>query len=195
MIKKIYALAIVCAILSFHSEIFSARLEIKPGYFFFSDHTLRQIYRHGGFEIQGSGTYPLSEMINLYGSIGYIHIKGKSLQGNQETSMSQIPVDVGLRVIADLCEYVQGYLSIGPRFFYVRQHNDSMYVDQNIHGKGLGLFVNAGCNLISYDCILFGIFGEYAFEKKSFQPTTPNVYGQDIPIGGFTFGASAGLEF
>jgi hypothetical protein len=48
----------------------SAWFEIKPGYFFFSNHILREIY-HGEFEIQGSITYPLYEMLALYGSLGY----------------------------------------------------------------------------------------------------------------------------
>ena len=200
MIKKIYILAIVCFMSSLSAEISSAWLEIKPGYFFFSDHTLRKIY-HGGFEIQGSVTYPLCGILALYGSLGYLQVKGKSLHAHQPTSISQIPFDLGLRAIFNLgeraCwnECVKGYLSIGPRFFHFHQHNDSIYVPRNIRRNGVGLFINGGCNFIKNDCFLLGIFGEYAFEKKSFASCIPNVYGRDIQIGGFTFGASTGFVF
>ena len=192
MIKKICVMAIACVISSVHAETW---LEIKPGYFFFSNHTLRKIY-HGGFEIQGSGSYPLCGALALYGSLGYLHVKGKSLQANQKTSISQIPIDVGLRAITPLSECLRGYLTIGPRYFYFHQHNDSTFVNRNIRRTGFGFFINGGCNFIANDCFLLGIFGEYAFEQKSFKSMMPNVYGKpDVQIGGFTFGASIGFVF
>ena len=195
MIKKIYALAIACIVPSLPAYTPSTWLEIKPGYFFFSNHTLAKIY-HGGFEIQGSGSYPLCGMIALYGSIGYIHAKGKSLHAHQKTSISQIPIDLGLRAITPLSECVNGYLSIGPRYFYFHQHNDSTYVNRNISRNSLGFFINGGCNFIKNDYLLLGIFGEYGFEQKSFTSKIPNVYGRHgIQIGGFTVGASIGLAF
>ncbi len=195
MIKKIYALAIACVIPSLYGQISCPWLEIKPGYFFFANHTLAKIY-HGGFEIQGSVSYPLCGMIALYGSLGYLHVKGKSLNGNQKTSISQVPLDAGVRSMVNLSECVKGYFSIGPRYFYFHQHNDSTYVNRNIRANGFGFFINGGCNFINNDCLLLGIFGEYAFEQKSFKSMIPNVYGrQDIQIGGFTFGASIGFVF
>lgn len=195
MIKKIGVLAIACIVPSFHGQLSHSSLEIKPGYFFFANHTLRKIY-HGGFEIQGSVTHPLCGMIAAYGSIGYIHAKGKSLGDNQKTSISHVPLDLGFRAIAEVSDYAKAYLSAGPRFFYFHQRNDSTFVPQNVRTNGFGFFINGGCNVIKNDCFLFGIFGEYAFEQKSFRSTIPNIYGRrDLQIGGFTFGASVGFEF
>ncbi len=195
MIKKICALAIACCMSSLYAEITQTWLEIKPGYFFFANQTLGKIY-HGGFEIQGSLSYPLWEMIALYGSLGYLQVKGRSLQGNQKTSIFQVPLDIGLRIVADLNECANGYLSIGPRYFYFRQHNDSIYVNRNICRNGLGFFINGGCNFVKNEYFLLGIFGEYAFEQLSFNSMIPNVYGrQNMQVGGFTFGASIGFVF
>lgn len=180
---------------SLYAEITQTWLEIKPGYFFFANQTLGKIY-HGGFEIQGSLSYPLWEMIALYGSLGYLQVKGRSLQGNQKTSIFQVPLDIGLRIVADLNECANGYLSIGPRYFYFRQHNDSIYVNRNICRNGLGFFINGGCNFVKNEYFLLGIFGEYAFEQLSFNSMIPNVYGrQNMQVGGFTFGASIGFVF
>lgn len=172
-----------------------AWLEIKPGYFFFSNHLLRKIY-HGGFEIQGSLTCPLSPMVALYSSLGYLKVKGRSLGAWQRTSVSQVPIDLGVRALVDLRECLTAYLTVGPRYFYFHQHNDSMFVNRNIRRNGFGFFINGGCNFIKDDCYLLGIFGEYTFEQKSFSSTMPNVYGRrDLQIGGFTFGASVGFMF
>ncbi len=195
MIKKICALAIACMVPSLHGQTSCSWLEIKPGYFFFSNNTLRKIY-HGGFEIQGSGTFPVSEIFALYGSVGYLRTSGKSLEGNQKTSISQVPLDLGLRLIADLGQCTKGYLSIGPRYFIFHQRNDSIYVNRKIDRTGVGFFINAGVNFIKKDCFLLGIFGEYAVEQKSFESLMPNVYGRhDVQIGGFTVGASFGITF
>lgn len=197
MIKKIgvFAIVITCIMPMIHGHNDNAWLEIKPGYFFFSNHLLRKIY-HGGFEIQGSLSCPLSPMIALYSSLGYLHAKGRSLGAHQKTSIMQIPIDLGIRAIADLCECFKGYLTIGPRFFYFHQHNDSTFVNRNIRRNGFGFFINGGCNLVKDDCFLLGVFGEYGFEQKSFSSTMPNVYGRrDVQIGGFTFGASIGFIF
>lgn len=135
-------------------------------------------------------------MISLYGSLGYVHASGRSLQGNQKTSVSQVPLDLGLRAIANVDEHVKGYLSLGPRYFFFHQHNHSSFVNKNINRNGLGFFINGGFNFINNDGFLLGLFGEYAFEQKSFKSKIPNVYGrQDLQIGGFTFGASLGFAF
>ncbi len=197
MIKKISALAIAvaCIMPSINAHNSDVWLEIKPGYFFFSNHTLRKIY-HGGFEIQGSVTYPLCGMIALYSSIGYLHVKGRSLGDNQKTSISQVPLDLGFRAIFDVRSNIQSYLTIGPRFFYFHQRNDSAFVPRNVHRNGFGFFINGGCNFIHNDRFLLGIFGEYGFQQKSFSSTIPNVFGRkDLQIGGFTFGASIGFVF
>lgn len=196
MIKKIGALlALTCCISLLPAQDSCAWFEIKPGYFFFSHHTLRKIY-HGGFEIQGSVTYPVCGVLALYGALGYLRVKGKSLGACQKTSISQIPLDFGLRAITDVTECVNAYLTIGPRFFHFHQHNNSVYVPKNIRKNGLGFFVNGGCNFMKDDRFLFGLFGEFAFEQKSFKSSVPLVYGRkDVQIGGFTFGASGGFMF
>lgn len=195
MIRKIYIFIIACMMPALHAHNTASWIEIKPGYFFFANHTMRKIY-HGGFEIQGSLTYTLDRMIGLYSSIGYVHVKGKSLGAHQKTSISQVPIDLGARAIIDVCECVKGYLTIGPRFFYFHQRNYSSFVDPNIRRNGFGFFINGGCNFIQNDYLFLGIFGEYGFQQKSFSSTIPNVFGRkDLQIGGFTFGASIGFMF
>lgn len=195
MIKKIGILAIVYLMSSLHASTSYTWFEIKPGYFLFSNHTLRKIY-HGGFEIQGSGSYPLSEKVDLYGSIGYIHAKGTSLQGNQKTSMWQLPINLGLKATACMTERLRCYVAAGPRYFHFHQYNDSTYVNQNISKNGAAFFINGGLYYLTHDCFLLGIFTEYAFERKSFTSDRPNVYGiRQLPVGGFMFGATLGIGF
>ncbi len=193
MLKKLILCTLACLAHQLHAHP-SSWLEIKPGYFF-ANHTLRKIY-HGGYEIQASITRPLSDDIALYGSIGYIHARGKSLGEHQKTSISQVPLDLGVRAFASISKHTTAYLGAGPRFFYFHQRNNSSFVDPHVHTNGFGFFINGGWNYINRNGFIGGIFGEYAFQQQSFKSTMPNVYGRsDLQIGGFTFGASVGLEF
>jgi hypothetical protein len=197
MIKKIGTLivGIACIMPAISAQNSNVWLEIKPGYFFFANHTLGKIY-HGGFEIQGSLSCPIDRMIALYSSIGYLHVKGKSLGDNQRTTISQVPLDLGIRAIVDVADYAKSYLTIGPRFFYFHQRNDSTFVNRNIRRNGFGFFINGGCNFIHHERMFLGIFGEYGFQQKSFSSTIPNVNGRkDLQVGGFTFGLSLGFMF
>jgi len=171
-------------------------LEIKPSYFFFATSPMRQIYNHGGFEVQGSVSVPVCKYLDLYGSVGYRKTRGHALNTCEKTSLNVIAVDIGLKPIFKFCERFYYFFAIGPRYFHFHQHNDSPYVDCKINGNGIGLFVNTGFDVLLADHFLLGIFGEYSYEKKKICPKKPNVFSNGgVQIGGFAFGVSLGYAF
>ncbi len=196
MYKKIARLSLLlCALTQYASDV-TPLLEIKPSYFFFSASPLKNIYNHGGFEIQGSVSLPLCDYLDLYGSIGYRHARGHALNSCEKTSLAVVPVDIGLRPIVNFCERFYYFFAIGPRYFHFHQHNNSPYVDCVIKGSGIGLFANTGFNVLLADCFSLGIFGEYSYEKKRVCPKMANVFSNGrMQIGGFAFGASLGYAF
>jgi hypothetical protein len=173
----------------------SPLLELKPGYFFFADSLMRKIYHKGGFEIQGSGSYPLWKWLNLYASVGYLRTQGRSINGDEKTVLWQVPVDIGLKAILEVVNKVSCYVGFGPRYFYVHQHNDSQYVDNNLHRYGIGLFSNIGFNFYPVQHGIVGLFSEYGYEKASFCPHTLNVHSSKGHISGVTFGVTLGYAF
>ncbi len=171
-------------------------LEIKPSYFFFSACPMNNIYNHGGFEIQGSASVPICKYLDAYGSIGYRRVRGHALSTCSKTSLTVIPIDIGLKPIFNFCERFNYFFAIGPRYFYFNQHNKSPYVDCRINDIGIGLFVNTGLNVLIADRFLLGIFGEYSYEKKKICPSASNVFSNgNVQIGGFAFGVSLGYAF
>lgn len=171
-------------------------LEIKPSYFFCTSTPLKDIYHHGGFELQGSVSAPVCKHLDFYGSIGYRHLSGHALNTDEKTKLTVVPLDIGLKPIFNWGESLYYFLAFGPRFFYFNQHNDSSYVDRKTNRGGVGLFVNTGFNLLFANGFLLGIFGEYSYEKGSISPRMSNVFsGGSIQLGGFAFGLSVGREF
>lgn len=171
-------------------------LEIKPSYFFFAASSMKDIYNNGGFELQGSVSVPVYDYLDFYGSIGGRKAWGRALNSCEKTSLTVVPFDIGLKPVFNFCERFYYFFAIGPRFFYFHQRNHSPYVDCKINGRGVGLFVNSGFNVLLADRFLLGIFGEYSYEKKSICPCKPRVYSNgSTQLGGFAFGVSLGYDF
>lgn len=179
---------------------FSPLVEVKAGYFFFSDSKMRKIYKNGGLDLQLCASYPLFNMtnrwtINAYGAIEYFRRSGKSINGHQKTSLWSIPVNVGLKSIYTINSNIQYYFGIGPRYFYVNQHNHSSHVYKNKSKNGVGFFVNSGFNWFLCKNFVADIFGEYSYAKAHFHSRKARVYTRNIQIGGFSFGGGLGYLF
>lgn len=174
-------------------------LEAKAGYFFFADSKMRKIYDKGGLDLQLSLSYPVQTWperygLDIYASVEYLQRSGKSLGSREKTSIWEIPVSLGLKPIFAICPKVQYYFAVGPRYFYVHQHNHSSYVSKNIDRNVIGLFVNTGFNFIPCSHFLIDLFGEYSFARTHFHSKS-NTYGRKVQVGGFAFGAGLGYAF
>ncbi len=177
-----------------------AILEAKGGYFFFSDAKMRKIYERGGLDLQIAASYPLHfwkdrARLEIYGSVEYLERSGYSINYHQKTSIWEIPVNLGLKPVFILSRTAHYYFSLGPRYFYVHQHNSSEYVDKIQTKNGIGLFVNTGFNFIIRQSFLVDIFGEYSYSPIHCHPSQTNIYGRSTQIGGFTFGGGLGYVF
>jgi hypothetical protein len=179
---------------SSHSKV-QPVLEVKGGYFFFSDAKMRKIYNKGGLDLQISGSYPIWRWLQIYGSVEYLERHGRSLHGHQKTSIWEIPVSLGLKPVITICPKVQYYFTLGPRYFFVHQHNDSSYVNRNIGRSGIGGFVNTGFAFFPLHHLLVDVFGEYSYERVHVHSSKTNVYGRNIQVGGFSFGVGLGYAF
>lgn len=178
----------------------SPLFELKAGYFRFSDSKMRKIYDRGGSDIQLCASYPFGCSISgwgidAYGAVEYFHRSGKSINGHQKTSLRSIPINIGLKPVYNINSRMQYYFAIGPRYFYLRQHNHSSYVCKNKSRNGLGLFVNTGFNYFLCERFTIDIFGEYSYAKIRFHSGESRVYTRNIQIGGFTFGGGLGWKF
>lgn len=179
---------------------FQPLLEVKTGYFFFSNSKMQRIYDRGGLDVQLCASSPLwirtcGWAVDVYGAVEYFQRSGKSLHEHQKTSLWAVPINIGFKPVYAINADAQYYFTIGPRAFYIHQHNDSSYVDKNRSRKGLGFFVNTGFNYRLCGRVDVDIFGEYSHAKIHFYNGKSRVYTRDIQVGGLTFGVGLGCEF
>lgn len=175
-------------------------LEVKTGYFFFSNLHMRKIYDKDGWDIQLCATYPLWNLncrwtLNAYGAVEYFYKSGQSINGHQKTSLWSVPINIGLKPSYAINANMDYYFAIGPRYFTIHQHNRSSYVYKNKSKNGLGFFANTGFNYSLCNHFVIDVFGEYSYAKMHFYAGKSCVYTRNIQVGGFTFGGGLGYEF
>jgi opacity protein-like surface antigen len=170
-------------------------LEAKAGYFFFSDSKMRKVYNDGGIDLQISGSYPLWNWIQLYGSVEYLQKHGRSLGGHQKTRIWAVPLSLGLEPVFTINRLVDYYFTVGPRYFFVHAHNDSSSLDRHKSQNGLGGFINTGFHFFPWDNLVIDVFGEYSYKRMHFHTSKRNVFTREVQVGGFAFGAGIGYAF
>lgn len=175
-------------------------VEFKAGYFNFTDSRLRKIYDKGGLDLQLATSYPLCNLacgwtLHAYGALEYFRRSGKSIHGHQHSVLWSVPVNIGLKPVYTISDSLEYYFAIGPRFFYLNQHNHSSYVPSSRSRNGCGLFVNTGFNYNLSECSLINLFGEYSYGKVRFHSGRHHVYSRSTHIGGYTFGGGLGYKF
>lgn len=167
-------------------------IEAKAAYFIFSDDNMQDVYGNGGYQLQLSGDFALTDIWHLYGSVGYIGASGRSTHFKQKTQFYQIPIDIGLKPIIPITSCIDWYMALGPRLFYAHQHNHSDFVSKNVSKGGVGLFVNSGITFTPDSNYYFDLFGEY-----SYQPLHPSSkhgsFSKNIDVGGFSIGTGFGF--
>lgn len=177
------------------SALESPNLEVKLGYFMFTDSKMREVFDHGGIDVQLSTSYPVRRHLQIYASVEYQRKSGHSINGREETTFWAVPLSLGLKPVATFSSYAQGYFTIGPRYVFAHVHNDSHFVDRNVSHNGFGGFVNAGLNFFPLRHLLVDLFAEYSYVRMHFHPHKHNVYGESRQVGGLVFGAGLGYVF
>ena len=170
-------------------------IEAKAGYFFFFNPTMQKIYDGEGIDWQLSGSYPIRKDLHFYASLGYLEKFGHSLNGGHATYLRVAPVSLGLKPIYTLTRSTDFYFTVGPRYFIVRVHNDSPYVDRDLRSDGWGGFANIGFLSELYRGLTIDLFSECCYGRIPFSTTVENVEVTKIQLSGITFGGGFGYTF
>lgn len=173
----------------------SSILEVKGGYFNFSNSKLRKIYTGGGLDLQLAVSYEVDPIWNVYAAVEYAQRSGYSLGAHERTRIELYPISVGLKPVICLHPNFSFYGNVGPRYFFVNQMNYSQFVDKRVHQNGLGGFVGIGLLSNFFRCVTVDLFAEYSFRRLHFYPFKTFVQGHSIEVGGYTVGLGVGYSF
>ncbi len=170
-------------------------VEVKAGYFFFTDCEMRQVYDRGGIDVQLTGTYPIYNFLELYGSIEYLRKHGYSINAHEKTKLWAVPLNFGLRTFYPITDCFKGYITVGPRYIFVHVNNGSLYVPKTMQGNGCGGFLNGGLLYRFYNNFILDVFAEYSYKPLQFCSSQKGTIGHRAQVGGVTIGGGIGTNF
>lgn len=191
MMKKILLSTLFCVAL----QASPPQVELKLGYFYFGDSTLRKIYHQDALDTQISASGSVWKWLRLYGAVNYISREGKSIGGHNRTEIMFLPVSLGLQAMINVSQDVKYYATVGPRLFYIHQENHFRGVDHSVNGTTLGGFANTGFQVLFGDNFFIDLFGEYSWARTRFSTHKHNVYTHTRQVGGITVGGGLGYQF
>jgi hypothetical protein len=192
---KVTIFFITAVLMNSFLSAFPPLVEVKAGYFFFTESPLNEIYDAGGIDLQLSASYPIWKQLQLYGSVEFLEKSKKSRHGKNEKSLWEIPLSIGLRPVFPIAPDVYYYFTVGPRYFIVHTHNHSSDDDEKIHSRGFGGFVNTGLLFIVGKCWAVDVFAEYSYKKMHFRSSHEKEQEESVQVGGLTFGTGFAYLF
>jgi hypothetical protein len=161
------------------------QVEFKLGYFYYGDKKLRKTYGQEALDTQIAASGPLWDWIRLYGAVNYISSNGRLHHyHHKKTNIMILPVSLGVQGMVDIAHDVRYYATLGPRYFFARQH---------INSKGsstahtVGGFVNTGIQLHFGPEFFIDFYGEYSYARANLH--------RNYQLGGISVGAGVGCQF
>lgn len=172
--------------------------EVKPGYYYFTDSSMRQFFNNGGFTIRGEAGYRLWGPFTLWFDGGYFHKDGHALGGYETTKLTLATLSIGLKAIWYPHDRIAFYLGAGPRLFLMMLDNDSPFVRSNDNEIGLGGAFNGGFFVFpipSWKNVFLDLFADYSLKTMKVDPDEISSDDYDVNVSGLSFGIGLGVRF
>lgn len=172
--------------------------EVKPGYYYFTNSTMRQFFDNGGFTIRGEAGYKLWGPLDLWFDGSYFHKDGHTLESTEGSEMMLATLSLGLKLLWIPKDYLAFYAGAAPRIFLMTLHNDSPFVRSDDNEIGLGAGFQGGFWIMpipQYRDLFFDFFGDYSWKTMVIEPDEVSSDDYDLDISGISFGVGIGVRF
>jgi hypothetical protein len=163
-------------------------VQIRGGAFVPTDKTLRQIYRRGGFELEGEGNISLSEHSTAFFNVNYFSRQGKSLGLQSTTIINLCPLSIGAKYNMPVAGNVDAYVGLGAVCTLLRLHDQSIYVQQFLQDNGWGMVTKTGLLCTVGESFFIDLYADYYLSRVALHGTRRN-------IGGLRAGLGLGCRF
>jgi hypothetical protein len=171
-------------------EIKNNKIKIRAAGLYPQGSLTRDIY--GNFLPEGSLEYDYSRCHNYAFFINgaYARKGGHSIGKSHHTTMTLVPVTVGINALPGNFSWWHPYLGIGLGAAYAHFHNSDVYVREKRSYVGFASLFQVGMEFDVTQCFFFDLFLDYRFNWFGFNQNQWNTL-----IGGVDFGGGIGFSF
>ena len=169
------------------------KIDANVGYFYPTSKQLRKVIS-GGADYQFMLSYKWSNCFGIVCGVDYF-----SQEGRSKTKLMLVPLTLGLKVtsiFSTFCngsQVLQGYLLIGPRWYFgkVSYHTDD--ISRHDHAQCFGGVAGVGLEYLA-GCFSLNTFLNYS-QAKLHVHSHENIDNFNGNVGGFVIGAGVGFNF
>ena len=172
--------------------------ELKPGYFYFTDHEQHNYFGNGGWTLRAEAGANFWGPVIVWIDGGDVQKEGRAMGGLDKIDFKLATLTLGLKGFYKYNQYASFYLGAAPRLFMMLMQNDSPFVrgDDNAVGIGLGadawiwIYPIPSCTNIFLDLLV-----NYSLKTLKIEPDEISSLDNDVNVGSLTGGLGFGVRF
>jgi hypothetical protein len=175
---------------------------LKPGYYYFTDSTMREFFDNGGFTLRGEAGCRFWGPLAVWMDGSYFHKDGTAIGGTEDISILLGTLTLGLKTIFYFNKAVAFYAGAGPRLFLMILKNDSPFIRSEDNQMCIGGGFNAGfwffpfANFRNYSRNLYlDLFADYSLGTMRTEEDEFSTEDFDVNVSGITGGLGLGIRF
>ena len=117
----------------------------------------------------------------------------------EKTKISILPVTLGVKYFFPPMGRrvpINFYVASGMKYYFVHTHNDSSFVEQNIHAHGMGGMVEGGLIAVLKQHLVLDLFASGSFKTlKGPSKSPPTAEGTSLNVSSFNIGGGIGYKY
>ena len=174
----------------------------RVSYFLPESSSLQNVSYNGGAYYQVTGTVPMYDGdlfalrgLNFWWAVDYFYKSERSTRFNNRGHIQMVPITAGLKYIYPAYNF-RPYLGAGFKYYFVKIHNSSPFLQENIRRNGLGGTIEIGLLTFLARYLVMDLFLTYSFKQfNSYFINSRNVINYSFNVGGLNIGGGLGLKF
>lgn len=173
-------------------------IEVKPGYYYFTDKSMRDFFDNGGWTVRAETGYRFWKPLTVWLDAGYFQKKGHALGGSQDLRLKLASMTLGLKGLFYWGNSFAFYASAGPRLFMMLLHNDSTFVRSEDNQVSLGGGFNLGFWVFPVPWVpdlFLDLFVDYSWKNMGIDKDENSSFNFDVNVSGLTGGLGLGYRF
>lgn len=170
-------------------------IAFKPGYFWMQDKVGRNIYK-GGYISLLEVTARLYKGLYAWIESGYFHKRKYFTSANvrTKTTLTHVPVSVGVNYSFYICSWLDCYLKLGPNWVYVKTKLPISNVKKVITKNVFGVTMGTGFKIKFWEYLFVEPFVNYLYDKKTINDSSSSTRFKRY-LGGIQTGIGIGARF
>ena len=193
-LKFVHLIAILASLTGSVEAYFSqCQPELRVGFFRPTEKKFRKIYQNWDALFQVEASTPVYQSQRLYGwgNVGYYYSRGLSLGLRDNTSITLLPLTIGIKRYWCFTPCLSAYLGIGGGGTYVRICDDNPDVVKHTNRMAWGGVLKSGINYQIGKSVFIDLCLDYSYMQLSVHGKSRN----DADVGGLILGFGAGMFY